>query len=159
MRCTRSHSTSFTLPSIWEGDALDKVRREENRIQQRSGDTRLNRARYQWLTNPNNMSRDEKQHFAHLRESTLRTARVWAMRQEAMSLWTTSLAAGRRRVGRAGWNGSSAVAWSRRKKSDKPSSDICGNLERSGVKESQRALGKHEQSHPAYQTTGMRISQ
>ncbi len=34
-----------------------------------------------------------------------------------------------------------------------------GNLERSGVKESQRTLGKHEQPHSAHQTKCVRISQ
>ena len=34
-----------------------------------------------------------------------------------------------------------------------------GNLERSGVKESQRAFGKYEQPHSAHQTKGVWISQ
>lgn len=58
------------------GDALDKVRREEHRTLQRNDDTRLNRTRYQWFTNPNNMSRGQKLHFVQLRECTLRTARA-----------------------------------------------------------------------------------
>tara|TARA_R110001599_G_scaffold319312_1_gene529110 strand:- start:847 stop:2079 length:1233 start_codon:yes stop_codon:yes gene_type:complete len=69
------------------GDALDGVRRAEHKGLQQRGDKRLNGTRYQWLINPINMSREQKQHFAQLRQSTLRTARAWAMRQEAMSLW------------------------------------------------------------------------
>lgn len=69
------------------GDALDRVRRAEHKGLQQKGDRRLNGTRYQWLTNPLNMSREQKQHFVQLRQSTLRTARAWAMRQEAMSLW------------------------------------------------------------------------
>lgn len=94
---------------MYLGDALDKVRREEHRILQRNSDTRLNGTRYQLLTNPNNMSRELKQHFAQLRESTLRTVQVWAMRQEAMSLWITNLAAGHKRAGRVVWDGGSVV--------------------------------------------------
>lgn len=69
------------------GDALDKVRRKEHVQLLGAGDKQLSGSRYQWLTNPENMSREQKRHFSALRDSTLKTARAWAIKQEAMSCW------------------------------------------------------------------------
>ena len=49
------------------GEAVDKVRRQEH--------------------NPENMTRRQKMRFKLLRESTLKTARAWAIKELAMSLW------------------------------------------------------------------------
>ena len=69
------------------GDAVDKVRRSEHKQLHQAGDERLKGSKYQWLRNPHNMTDAQKQHFSALRDSTLKTARAWALRQEAMSLW------------------------------------------------------------------------
>lgn len=69
------------------GDGVDKVRRQEHKALMREGDTRLKRSRYQWLQNPNNMSDAQREHFTVLRDSRLKTARAWAMKEEAMGLW------------------------------------------------------------------------
>ena len=55
----------------------------------REGFDDLNGTRYDWLTNPAkaNMSHGDKIAFKALRESKLRTARAWAIKQLAMSLW------------------------------------------------------------------------
>jgi transposase len=69
------------------GDAVDKVRREEHRALLGLGDERLSKTKYLWLKNPANLSADQKQDFAALRISTLKTARAWALKEAAMGLW------------------------------------------------------------------------
>lgn len=69
------------------GDGVDKVRREEHRRLLREGDTLLKGSKYQWLRNPGNMSREQKREFAVLRDSHLKTARAWAMKEMAMDIW------------------------------------------------------------------------
>ncbi len=39
------------------------------------------------FTNPENMTRKQKHRFKALRDSTLKTARAWAIKELAMSLW------------------------------------------------------------------------
>ena len=69
------------------GAAVDKVRREENRELRREGDDRLVHTRYLWLSNPTKMSEERWQGFEHLRDSALRTARAWAIKEAAMGVW------------------------------------------------------------------------
>ena len=69
------------------GDGVDKVRREEHRHLLREGDASLKGSKYQWLRNPANMSVEQERHFAALRDSTLKTARAWAMKEMAMDIW------------------------------------------------------------------------
>lgn len=69
------------------GDAIDKVRRDEHRVLQRHGRNDLVRTKHHWLMNPHNMSTRQWRGFQRLRQSTLRTARAWAIREFAMSLW------------------------------------------------------------------------
>lgn len=70
------------------GDAVDKVRRWENRELLAAGDKSLVRSKHLWLENPDNMT-DERWtgRFASLRASRLRTARAWAIKETAMGLW------------------------------------------------------------------------
>ena len=69
------------------GQAVDRVRREENRALRTDGDDRLKRSKYLWLTHPEHLSEDRWASFAALRESTLKTARAWAIKELAMELW------------------------------------------------------------------------
>jgi len=69
------------------GDAVDQVRRQENRELRAEGDERLVRTKYLWLWNPDRMSRERWREFAPLRSSRLRVARAWAIKEAAMSLW------------------------------------------------------------------------
>lgn len=71
------------------GDAVDKVRWQENKQLMKEGDERLKGTKYLWLTNPDHMS-DESWNgeFKHLRQSKLRTARSWALKETAMELWS-----------------------------------------------------------------------
>ena len=69
------------------GDAVDKVRRQEHKALMAQGNEALKGSKHDWLYNPKNMTRKRKQGFKALRESTLKTARAWAIKQLAMSQW------------------------------------------------------------------------
>lgn len=69
------------------GDAVDKVRRRENRTLRAAGDDRLTGTRYDWLRNPTAMEPADRQAFAQLRQSGLKTARAWALKETAMAFF------------------------------------------------------------------------
>jgi transposase len=70
------------------GDAVDKVRRVEHQALRAQGRDDLVRSKYLWLRNPVNMQRDQWRDFRSLRESSLKTARAWALKECAMGLWS-----------------------------------------------------------------------
>jgi len=47
----------------------------------------LKGSKYNWLYNPENMTRKQKKRFSDLRDSRLKTARAWAIKELAMPLW------------------------------------------------------------------------
>jgi len=69
------------------GDAVDQVRRAEHKALAAAGDTRLARTKYAWLKHPANFTRDAWREFQALRESTLQSARAWAMKESLRRLW------------------------------------------------------------------------
>jgi len=70
------------------GDAVDKVRRAEHRELKREGDDRLTRTKYLWLSHPAKIKEKTwRERFVALRDSALRTARAWALKETAMGLW------------------------------------------------------------------------
>jgi transposase len=69
------------------GEAVDKVRRKENKTLRASGDDRLTGTRYDWLRNPTAMEPKDRREFAELRKSGLKTARAWALKETAMALY------------------------------------------------------------------------
>jgi len=69
------------------GEAVDKVRRQEHKVLMAEGYEELKGSKYSWLYNPENMTLKQKRRFKALRESTLKTARAWAIKELAMSLW------------------------------------------------------------------------
>lgn len=69
------------------GEAVDKVRRGENKQLRAEGDDRLVGTKYDWLRNPDNFTTKQWRDFADLRNSNLKTARAWALKEQAMGLW------------------------------------------------------------------------
>ena len=69
------------------GGAVDKVRRQEHKALMAEGYEDLKGSKYDWLYNPKNMTRKQAKRFKALRDSTLVTARAWAIKELAMSLW------------------------------------------------------------------------
>jgi transposase len=69
------------------GKAVDKIRRQEHRQLLSRGDERMKGTKYDWLRNPSNMSWHQRRSFSVLRDSSLKTARAWAMKDFATRLW------------------------------------------------------------------------
>ena len=70
------------------GDAVDQVRRQENKQLTATGDDRLKRTRYGWLRNPQHETVAQRRAFGPLRRSKLRTARAWAIKETLMDFFT-----------------------------------------------------------------------
>lgn len=81
------------------GFAVDQVRRREHKALRASGDTSLTRTRYLWLQSPRRMSRSRRDELDRLRRANLKTARAWAIKEQAACLWGYRSRAGARR----GW--------------------------------------------------------
>jgi transposase len=69
------------------GAAVDRVRRQERKSPLVEGDERLVGTKYLWLRNPANFTDAAWDAFKSLRESNLKTARAWALKESAMSLF------------------------------------------------------------------------
>lgn len=67
--------------------AVDAVRKQEHKALAANGDTRLTGTKYAWLKNPKHFSRKAWRAFAALRDSTLKSARAWAMKESLRRLW------------------------------------------------------------------------
>jgi len=67
--------------------AVDEVRWKEQRTLKEAGDDRLTGTRYDWLGNPTKMEPKDRKEFAELRNSGLKTARAWALKETAMSFF------------------------------------------------------------------------
>ena len=68
-------------------EAVDKVRKQEHKALMSEGWEDLKGSKYEWLTNLRNLSRKRQRSFKLLRQSTLKTARAWAIKDLAMRLW------------------------------------------------------------------------
>jgi transposase len=69
------------------GDAVNKMRRSENKQLLIDGDRRLVSTRYVWLQNPDRMRWETQRTLEQLRSTSLKTARAWAIKEFAMCLW------------------------------------------------------------------------
>jgi transposase len=67
--------------------AVDTVRKQEHRALAAAGASPLTRTKYAWLRNPATFSAKAWREFAALRDSTLQTARAWAMKESLRRLW------------------------------------------------------------------------
>ena len=66
------------------GQAVDRVRREENRVLRQGGDETLAGTRHLWLYHPEHLPEDRVVQFADLVKKTLKTARAWSLKELAM---------------------------------------------------------------------------
>lgn len=69
------------------GKAVDQVRRQEHRQLLGQGDERMKGTKYHWLRNAGSMSWHQQRSFSALRQSSLKTARAWAIKDFASRLW------------------------------------------------------------------------
>jgi transposase len=70
------------------GEAVDRVRRGEQKMLRAAGDDRLTGTRYDWLRHPAAMEPADRKQFAELRNSGLKTARAWALKEAMMAFFT-----------------------------------------------------------------------
>ncbi len=71
------------------GQAVDKVRREENRTLRDQGDESLVGSRYLWLFQPNNLPEKHQLRFKEMLKKALKTSRAWMLKELAMEMWET----------------------------------------------------------------------
>jgi transposase len=69
------------------GEAVDQVRRQENKQLRGVGDERLVGTKYDWLSGRDRFDAAQWRRFGELRRSNLKTARAWALKEQAMPLW------------------------------------------------------------------------
>lgn len=69
------------------GEAVDRVRRKENKTLRAAGDDTLAGTRYDWLRHPARMEPEDRKAFAALRDSGLKTARAWALKETMMAFF------------------------------------------------------------------------
>ncbi|NOR66688.1 MAG: ISL3 family transposase [Woeseiaceae bacterium] len=95
IRSTRAHLPDADSKIVFDkfhvaqhlNKAVDKVRRQENRQLLAEGKPWLVKTKFSWLRNPENFTQQSWREFAPLRESVLKTARAWALKEAAMCLW------------------------------------------------------------------------
>lgn len=87
------------------GDAVDKVRRREQREQLGDGDRSLVGTKYTWLRNPEHLDGEAMSFFDRMKRVAIRTARAWAIKEHAMCLWRYTSRGWARRAWKAwiGW--------------------------------------------------------
>ena len=73
-------------------EAVDQVRRAENKDLQSRQDDRLKRTRQLWLFAEDNLSQEHIARFGDLRDSDLKTARAWALKENFRWFWTNQYA-------------------------------------------------------------------
>jgi transposase len=73
--------------SKYLGDAVDKVRRRENKQLQKEGDKRLTGSRHLWLFNPKNMSDKRLAELKQIQKHDLKTGRAWSIRENFRRFW------------------------------------------------------------------------
>lgn len=67
--------------------ALDQIRRAENKSLRREGDDTLCGSKYLWLSNPANLAEDKRLTLEALRHNKLKTARAWAIKEYFAQFW------------------------------------------------------------------------
>jgi transposase len=69
-------------------EAVNTVRKQEHRELCAIGDPVLKGTKYVWVKNPENRTEIQESLFNHLRDSGLKVARAWAIKELARSLWS-----------------------------------------------------------------------
>ncbi|MYE64258.1 MAG: transposase [Rhodothermaceae bacterium] len=82
----RLRLTAFIRPK-YIGNAVDEVRRRQNRELRKQGIEDLIGTKYDWLTNRKNLSVRQKKRFQPSKTSSLKTARAWAIKELSQKLW------------------------------------------------------------------------
>jgi transposase len=68
-------------------EAVDRVRRQENKALRAAGDDRLVGSKQLWLFTPKNLSRRRRKELDALKRQTLKTSRAWALKEHFRRFW------------------------------------------------------------------------
>ena len=68
-------------------DAVDRVRKRENKALLETGDTTLSKSKYLWLYSAENVPERSRERFDMLKGAHLKTARAWALKESLRELW------------------------------------------------------------------------
>ena len=74
--------------SQYLGEAVDLVRRQENKALRRMGDHSLTGTRQLWLFNSDNLDQSEIQKIVDAQQSAIKTSRAWAIKEMFRKFWT-----------------------------------------------------------------------
>ena len=69
-------------------EAVDQVRRSENKQLRSQGDDRLKGTRQLWLFNEDNLDEKHLASFESLKHMNLKTSRAWALKEHFQGIWT-----------------------------------------------------------------------
>jgi transposase len=69
-------------------DAVNTVRKQENRALEAAGESAPKGTKYVWTQNPENMPQDRRVMFDLLRDCSLKAGRAWAIKDAARWLWS-----------------------------------------------------------------------
>jgi len=69
-------------------DAVDLVRRKENRSLKKQGDDSLVGTRQLWLFNLENLEQEEQRRISHLQRAAVKTSRAWGIKEMFRDFWT-----------------------------------------------------------------------
>lgn len=69
-------------------EAVDQIRRQENKALIAQGDGRLKGTKFSWLCNEENVSERASESFGVLKNSDLKVARAWAIKENFRSFWS-----------------------------------------------------------------------
>jgi len=97
-------------------EAVDKVRRQENKGLVGQDDKRLIGTKFLWLANEENVDEKFAERFAGLKYLDLKVSRAWAIKERFRDFWTYAYAGWAKRHFDSGTHGPFEVAWNRSKK-------------------------------------------
>jgi transposase len=67
---------------------VDQVRKQEHKALTVQGDDTLARNKYLWLYSAENMPAAARERFDAIKQSNLKTARAWALKESLRELWS-----------------------------------------------------------------------
>ena len=69
------------------GEAVDKVRKVENKVLNKAGISDLKGTKYLWLTRPSHWTETQKGMFQELKGKQLKAGKAWSIKETFSSLW------------------------------------------------------------------------
>ena len=94
-------------------EAVDKVRRQENKALRAEGDDRLAGSKHLWLSRPDTLKEERQEWLAQLRDANLKTSRAWAIKEHFRRFWEYTYTSTAEQFFFAGTRGQCVVDWLR----------------------------------------------